>query len=164
MRIGQIESGARRAAFCPLDLAELAREVVEAFQPAAEEEGKSLVARLDTALPMAGDRELLVQMIANLLDNALRHTQAGVRVQVSGQRTARRVSLTVADDGPGVPLAELSAIFQPLYRAQSARTSPGTGLGLSLVAAIAELHGFECVASDNRPGLRITLATAEPED
>jgi signal transduction histidine kinase len=164
LRISQIESGARRAAFRPLDLAEVAREVVEAFQPAAEEEGKSLVARLDTALPMAGDRELLIQMIANLLDNALRHTQTGVRVQVSGQRTARGVSLTVVDDGPGVAQAELAAIFQPLYRAEQARTSPGTGLGLSLVAAVAELHGFECAASDNRPGLRITLATAEQEE
>ena len=164
LRIGQIEAGARRAAFRPLDLAEVAREVVEAYEPAAEEEGKTLVARLEESLPISGDRELLVQMIANLLDNALRHTQAGVRIEVSGRRTASGVSLAVADDGPGVAPAELTAIFQPLYRAESARTSPGTGLGLGLVAAIAELHGFECGASDNRPGLRITLATAEPED
>jgi len=164
LRIGQIEAGARRAAFRPLDLAEVAREVVEAYEPAAEAEGKTLVARLEEPLPMSGDRELLVQMIANLLDNALRHTQAGVRIEVSGQRTARGVSLAVADDGPGVAPAELTAIFQPLYRAEAARTSPGTGLGLSLVAAIAELHGFECGASDNHPGLEITLATAEAED
>jgi signal transduction histidine kinase len=163
LRIGQVEAGARRAAFRPLDLAKVAGEVVEAFQPAAEEEGKTLLARLDEPLPMSGDKELLVQMVANLLDNALRHTQAGVRIEVSGQCTARGVSLAVADDGPGVPLAELSAIFQPLYRAQSARTSPGTGLGLSLVAAIAELHGLECVASNNCPGLRVTLASAEKE-
>ncbi len=163
LRVGQIEAGARRAAFRPLDLAEVAHEVVEAYEPAAEEEGKTLVARLEEPLPMSGDRELLVQMIANLLDNALRHTQAGVRVEVSGQRTARGVSLAVADDGPGVAAAELAAIFQPLYRADAARTSPGTGLGLSLVAAIAELHGLECVASDNRPGLRVTLASAEEE-
>jgi signal transduction histidine kinase len=164
LRIGQIEAGARRAAFRPLDLAELAQEVVEAYEPAAEEEGKTLVARLEGPLPMSGDRELLVQMIANLLDNALRHTQAGVRVEVSGQRTARGVSLAVADDGPGVAGRELAAIFQPLYRAKQARTSPGTGLGLSLVAAIAELHGLECVASDNGPGLRVTLASTDEEE
>jgi signal transduction histidine kinase len=163
LRIGQIEAGARRAAFRPLDLAEVARDVVEAYAPAAEEEGKILVARLEEPLPMSGDRELLVQMIANLLDNALRHTQAGVRIEVGGKRTARGVALAVADDGPGVAPAELTAIFQPLYRAEQARSSPGTGLGLSLVAAIAELHGLACAASDRRPGLTITLATAEPE-
>ena len=164
LRIGQIEAGARRAAFRPLDLAEIAREVMEAFQPAAEEEGKTLVARLNEPLPMPGDRELLVQMIANLLDNALRHTQAGVRVELTGRRTANGVSLTVADDGPGVAPDELKAIFQRFYRADAARTSPGTGLGVSLVAAIAELHGLECTASDNCPGLRITLTTAQQEE
>jgi signal transduction histidine kinase len=164
LRIGQIEAGARRAAFRPLDLAEVAREVVEAYEPAAEEERKTLNARLDGPLPISGDRELLVQMIANLLDNALRHTPPGVRVEVSGRRSARGVELSVADDGRGVPPAELTAILQPLYRAEASRTSPGTGLGLSLVAAIAELHGFECSASDNRPGLRITLSSLEPAD
>ena len=87
LRIGQIEAGARRAAFRPLDLAEVAREVAEAFLPAAEEEGKAIVLRLDAPLPMSGDKELLVQMIANLLDNALRHTPAGVRIEVTGERT-----------------------------------------------------------------------------
>ncbi len=90
LRIGQIEAGARRAAFRPLDLAEVAREVVEAFQPAAEEEGKTLLARLDAPLPMSGDKELLVQMIANLLDNALRHTPRASGVEVSGRAHARR--------------------------------------------------------------------------
>ncbi len=160
LRIGQIEAGARRAAFRHIDLAEVAREVVEAFQPAAEEEGKAFIARLVEPLPMSGDKELLVQMIANLLDNALRHTEAGVRIEVGGRRTARGVSLAVADDGPGVRPEELAAIFQPFYRAETSRTSPGTGLGLSLTAAIAELHGLECAASDNHPGLRITLETA----
>ena len=164
LRIGQIEAGARRAAFRPLDLAEIAREVMEAFQPAAEEEGKTLVARLDEPLPMSGDRELLVQMIANLLDNALRHTQAGVLVELAGRRTADGISLTVADDGRGVAPEELKAIFQSFYRADAARTSPGTGLGLSLVAAIAELHRLDCAASDNCPGLRITLTTARQDD
>ena len=88
LRIGQVEAGARRAAFRPLDLAELAREVVETFAPAAEDESKTLVQRLDAPLPISGDKELLVQMIANLIDNALRHTPAGVRIEVGGERTA----------------------------------------------------------------------------
>ncbi len=163
LRIGQVEAGARRAAFRPVDLAEIARDVVEAFRPAAEEQGKTLVARLEAPLPLSGDKELLVQMIANLLDNALRHTPPGVRIEVLGGPTRPGVFLAVADDGPGVPPEELTAIFQPFHRADAARKSPGTGLGMSLVAAIAELHGLACEAEDNGPGLRVTLATA-PED
>ena len=164
LRIGQVEAGARRAAFRPLDLAEVAREVVEAFEPAAEQEGKAIVPRLDVSLPMSGDSELLVQMIANLIDNALRHTPAGVRIEVTGERTPQGVSLSVADNGPGVGPEELRSIFQRFYRADAARKSSGTGLGLSLVAAIAELHGLECEASDNRPGLRVTLTAAQEDD
>ena len=161
LRIGQIEAGARRAAFQPVDLAGIAREVVEAFQPAAEEERKTLIARLGEPLPMAGDRELLTQMTANLLDNALRHTPSGVQIEVVGERTPRGVSLSIADNGPGVAPQDLSAIFQRFYRAPAARGSPGSGLGLSLAAAIAELHGLDCSALDNRPGLRVTLTRAQ---
>ena len=163
LRIGEVEAGARRAAFHPLNLAEVAAEVVEAFQPAAEEEGKSLLCRLDLDLPIEGDRELLTQMLANLLDNALRHTPAGVRIEVAGERTPVGVSLSVSDDGPGVPAKDLKAIFRRFHRAEVPGQSPGTGLGLSLVAAIAELHCLECVGSDNRPGLRVTLTTAPAE-
>jgi signal transduction histidine kinase len=164
LRIGQIEAGARRAAFRPLNLAEIARETVEAFQPAAEEQGKGLHPRLGSELPISGDKELLTQMIANLLDNALRHTSKGVRIEVVGKRTPRGVSLAVADDGAGVTPRELETIFQRFYRADAARASAGSGLGLSLVAAIAELHGLECRASDNGPGLRVTLATADDDE
>ena len=164
LRIGQVEAGARRAAFRPLDLAEVAREVVEAFEPAAEEEGKAIVPHLDAHLPMSGDKELLVQMIANLIDNALRHTPAGVRIEVTGERTPQGVSLSVVDNGPGVGPEDLRAIFQRFYRADATRKSPGTGLGLSLVAAIAELHGLECAASDDRPGLRVTLTAAQEDE
>jgi len=164
LRIGQIEAGARRAAFKPIDLAEIARDVVEAFQPAADEGGRTLVSRLDTPLPMLGDRELLTQMVANLLDNALRHTPQGVRIAVGGDRSAYGVRLTVEDNGPGVDQRDLPAIFQRFYRGDAARGSPGSGLGLSLVAAIAELHGLDCSASDNHPGLKVTLTTAAREE
>ena len=164
LRIGQIEAGARRAAFKPIDLAEIARDVVEAFQPAADEGGRTLVSRLDKPLPMQGDRELLTQMIANLLDNALRHTPQGVRIVVAGDQLARGVCLTVEDNGPGVNPRDLPAIFQRFYRGDAARNSPGSGLGLSLVAAIAELHGLECSASDNHPGLKVTLTTADQDE
>ena len=112
---------------------------------------------------MSGDKELLTQMVANLFDNALRHTPAGARIEVAGERTRGGVSLSVADNGAGVAPEELRAIFDRFYRADAARALPGSGLGLSLVAAIAELHGLDCSASDNHPGLRVTLATS-PED
>jgi signal transduction histidine kinase len=163
LRIGQVEAGARRAGFRLLDLAEVAREVVEAFAPAADDEGKALVARLDVPLPIAGDKELLVQMIANLIDNAVRHTPAGVSIEVAGMRTRDGIALAVSDDGPGVAVEDLASIFKRFFRAGHAQDASGNGLGLALVAAIAELHGLDCRPSDNRPGLRITIATT-PED
>ncbi len=164
LRIGQVEAGARRAAFRPLDLAQIARDVIEAFQPAADDQAKSLALRLDEPMPMSGDKELLTQMIANLIDNGLRHAPRGVRIEVVGERTPRGVRLSVADNGPGVDPRDLKAIFQRFYRTDAARPLPGSGLGLSLIAAIADLHGLECSASDNHPGLRVTLTTADPED
>jgi signal transduction histidine kinase len=163
LRIGQVEAGARRAAFRPLDLAEVAREVAEAFAPAAEDEGKTLVTRLDVLLPLAGDKELLAQMIANLIDNALGHTPAGVRIEVGGERTPAGIALSVSDNGPGVAPADMEAIFHRFYRAGEAHLASGTGLGLALVAAIADLHGLDCRASDNGPGLSVTVATAVEE-
>jgi signal transduction histidine kinase len=164
LRIGQVEAGARRAGFRPLDLAEIAREVVEAFQPAAEDEGKTLALRLDQPLPISGDKELLTQMIANIVDNSLRHAPKGVRVEVAGDRMPGGIQLSVADDGPGVDSRELKVIFGRFYRADAARSTPGSGLGLNLVAAIADLHGLECSASDNHPGLRVTLKTADSSE
>ncbi len=157
LRIGQIEAGARRAGFKPVDLAAVAREVVEAFQPAADEEGKTLVADLSAALPLSGDRELLTQMVANLVDNALRHTPREYAHRRGERAPAGAGRLTVSDNGPGAPPAELGRIFERFYRLDAARATPGDGLGLSLVAAIAELHGMACAASDNRPGLSIAL-------
>jgi signal transduction histidine kinase len=135
--------------------------LVETFSPVVEENGKVLVSRLDTPLPVQGDRDLLVQMIVNLLDNALQHTPPGTRIEVVGESGAKNVSLAVADNGPGVPANERNVIFQRYHRSEASRGSPGTGLGLSLVAAIAQLHGFECLAADNGPGLRVTLTLAE---
>jgi signal transduction histidine kinase len=157
LRIGQIETGARRAGFKSVDLAAIALEVAEAFQPAAVDEGKTLAIALGAALPILGDRELLTQLAANLIDNAIRHTPSGSRIEVSSARTRNCWQLSVADDGPGVPLSDRSRIFERFHRIGSAQAKPGNGFGLSLVAAIAELHGGQVSAADNRPGLKIVF-------
>ena len=114
---------------------------------------------------MSGDRELLTQMVANLVDNALRHTPNGTRIVVASAPTLGALRLTVSDNGPGVPEAERGRIFERFHRLDAARATPGNGLGLSLVAAIAELHGVAYVACDNRPGLTIALEMpVQPED
>lgn len=157
LRIAQIETGARRAGFRPFDLAAIARDVAEAFQPAADEEGKTLTIDLSMPLPMSGDRELLSQMVANLTDNALRHTMPGARIDVRTARLGDVAALVIADTGPGVPEKERARIFERFYRLDASRTTPGDGLGLSLVAAIVELHEMRIVVEDNQPGLRVLL-------
>ena len=162
LRIGQIEAGARRAGFRPVSLAAIARNVVEAFAAAAEEEGKPISCDFDGEFALVGDPELLTQMLANCVDNALRHTPAGAHIRVEGrERDGRRVA-SVSDDGPGVPPADLQRIFERFHRLDAARATPGAGLGLSFVAAIAELHGLDLRAFDNHPGLRIEFAAPSP--
>lgn len=162
LRIAQIESGSRRANFRDIDLAAIALEVAEAFRPAATDEGKTLSLDLDTRLPIVGDRELLTQLAANLIDNAIRHTPHGAHIQVKGVKDEAGARLIVADDGPGVPAAERDRIFGRFYRLDNARTTPGDGLGLSLVAAIAELHGAKVSTLDNGPGLKVAVDLARP--
>jgi signal transduction histidine kinase len=116
--------------------------------------------QLDMPLPLQGDRELLTQMIANCLDNALTHTPPGVGIEIEGRLGPSGVTLSVADHGPGVPQEDLPKLFEPFFRGDASRASPGSGLGLSLVAAVAELHGLACSVSDNRPGLRISFQEA----
>ena len=165
LRIGQIEGGRVGPLRQNLDHAEIARDVVDAFRPAAEEQGRALVARLDEPLPLQGDRELLIQMIANCLDNALIHTPPGVRIEVEGARGPTGAMLRVADVGTRRSLRTIWAkLFDPFFRSDASRTSPGSGLGLRLVAAIAELHGLVCSVSDNRPGLKVTVAATSPDD
>jgi signal transduction histidine kinase len=157
LRIAQIETGARRAGFKAVDLSAIAREVAEAFQLAADDEGKTLTIETDAALSLAGDEELLKQMVANVIDNALRHTPKGARIDVRSEHVNNVAALVIGDNGDGVPEAERQRIFERFYRLDAARTTPGDGLGLSLVAAIAELHGLKVAARDNRPGLSIAI-------
>ena len=110
-----------------------------------------------TVPPIDGDAELLTQLCANLVENAMRHSPAGARIVVSAERQAEHLVLVCADDGPGIPESERAKVFQRLYRIDKSRTTPGNGLGLSLVKAIAELHRAEVILADNSPGLRVTI-------
>lgn len=157
LRIAQIEGGALRDRFQPVDMAALCRDMVEMFDAAAEDSGHSLT--LATAAPctVSGDRELLGQVLANLIENGLRHVPRGGRVTVSLMEESGRVCLTVADTGPGIPEAERENVLRRLYRLETSRTTPGNGLGLSMVAAICELHGATLTLGDADPGLSVTI-------
>lgn len=153
LRIAQIEGGARRAAFRPCDLAAIARTVVEAFAPSAEESRQSLTLAVEGAPTIDGDAELLTQMLVNLVENALRHAGEDAHIQVRVSSGEGAAVLSVTDDGPGVPEAEHARLFDRFYRLERSRSTPGSGLGLALVAAVARLHGAEVGLADAGPGL-----------
>jgi signal transduction histidine kinase len=157
LRIAQIEAGTRTAGFRDIDLSELFETVLEAYSVVAEDEGKSLSARVAPSLKVQGDGDLITEMLANLIDNAIRHTSPGTHIEVSLANRGSQLVASVADDGPGVLQSERERIFRRFYRLEKSMGTPGNGLGLSLVSAVAELHGMELSASDNAPGLRMTL-------
>lgn len=157
LRIAQIEAGAKRAEFAAVDLQSLGMKVGEIYAPVMEDTGHSFITRLAPVPSLKGDRQLLLQVIANLLDNAITHTPSGCVVELSCEEEAGLVVLTVTDNGPGVPREEREKVLRRFYRGEQSRTTPGSGLGLSLVAAVAELHGAELTLADNKPGLRVTV-------
>jgi signal transduction histidine kinase len=157
LRIAQIEAGKRRSGFKQMSLSAMVQEVVEAFSPSAEESGHALSARIAAGVNAIGDSELVTQMLVNLTENSLNHTPAGTAIEISLERTSNGSCLSVADRGPGVPPEERERIFQKFYRLEQSRTTPGTGLGLSLVAAVADLHGVRVRVEDNQPGLLVAL-------
>lgn len=157
LRIAQIESGARRSALRDVALREILESVVEAYALSTEEGGRSLATRIAGEGRIRGDSDLLVQMFANLIENALTHTPTGSSIIVTLDDTPAGVTASVCDDGPGVPEHEREKIFQRFYRLEASRTSPGTGLGLSLVAAVAKLHGARVDVANTHPGLCIAV-------
>ncbi|HTK34019.1 MAG TPA: ATP-binding protein [Caulobacteraceae bacterium] len=158
LRISEIERGARRAAFRPLDLAATAGLVVEGFAPSAEEGGRFLSLVADGPVPVEGDAELLAQLVVNLVENGLRHTPVGSAVRVVVRRDEEGPVLSVIDDGPGVVMAEQERLFDRFYRLERSRSTPGSGLGLALVAAIAKLHGARAGLFDAGPGLEARIS------
>jgi signal transduction histidine kinase len=152
LRIAEVEAGARRAAFAALDLAPALRGLGELYEASAEAAGQQLELLVPDALPLVGDRDLLVQAVANLLDNALKFTPAGGTVRLSAAIDGGEVVIMVADEGPGIAEADRARAGERFFRADAARTTPGSGLGLSLVRAVAGLHRGRLVLGESRPG------------
>jgi signal transduction histidine kinase len=157
LRIAQVEAGMRHGSFAELDLSGLIEHLVMTYAPVAEEFGKRLICSIAPRIRIRGDRELLAQMLVNLIENALRHTPGGTALSVTLDNNGEGPLAVVADDGPGVPRAEREKIFRRFYRLETSRTTPGSGLGLALVAAVAELHQISIRLADNRPGLQVML-------
>jgi signal transduction histidine kinase len=161
LRISQIEAQGRRAGFRIVDLAETAAQVAELFDAAAEEHGGRITVTGAASAPVLGDRDLLFDAISNLLDNAIRHGGAG-EIVVEVAAAADGAVVSVADHGPGIPADERTQVFKRFYRLERSRSSPGNGLGLSLVAAVAQLHEARIDVADNHPGLRIRVRFPRP--
>ncbi len=160
LRIGQIEGGAGRTRFEAVDLSAILERVRLAYEAAAEDAGKVLSARIAPGVVVEGDPQLLTQLFANLLENALRHAGERASISISLTQIGGIVAAVVADDGPGVPAGERQRVLRRFYRLDTSRSTPGSGLGLSLVVAIAELHGAELRLSDNNPGLAAEIRFA----
>jgi len=167
LSIARLEAGAVREAMHEVDVSALVRDVAELYEPAAEDHGIILESRISKDIRISGDRQLLGQAVANLIDNAIKYG-----IQESGSRarkntgviklTARRrngaVEIVVSDRGPGIPAAQRKRVLKRFVRLEESRSQPGSGLGLSLVAAVARLHGGMVRLEDNKPGLKAVLS------
>jgi signal transduction histidine kinase len=156
-RISQIEASDRTAAFRTVNLAEIVHEVVELYDAAAEEKGGQIDTVGDQRVLITGDRDLLFDAVANLVDNAIKHGREAGRVAVEVRDSDAGASIAVSDQGPGIPGDEIRNVFKRFYRLERSRQTPGNGLGLSLVAAVARLHGAQIETLDNAPGLTVRL-------
>jgi signal transduction histidine kinase len=157
LRIARIESGSQRAAFAEVNLAPLAGDVAELYDPVAADKGQTLTVAAANPAPVVGDRDLLFQALSNLVDNAVKYTPEGGRVSLSVAPRANAVVIEVADTGPGIPRELHGEVFRRFFRADDSRSTPGSGLGLSMVEAVVALHGGSIALDDNRPGLRVRV-------
>ncbi|MFQ3623378.1 MAG: ATP-binding protein [Acetobacteraceae bacterium] len=165
LRISEIEAGARRSAFAPFDLAATMEDAASLYEALAEEKGVRFAASLPGRLEMVGDRDLVLQALANLLDNAIKFTPAGGEVRFGAEAQGEWLEVTVSDTGPGIPEAERARVTERFYRSETSRGAPGSGLGLTLVEAVAHLHGGSLgfAAGPDGSGLRATLRLARGE-
>ncbi|HUF73427.1 MAG TPA: HAMP domain-containing sensor histidine kinase [Gammaproteobacteria bacterium] len=165
LRIARIESGAYRKAFATIDLGPIVDDIADLYEATAEDKLVELRRKTIDDAFVFGDRELLAQALTNLLDNAVKHTPPGGHIDLELRRHEGTIHLVVADSGPGVPAESRERVLQRFARLDESRSTPGSGLGLALVRAVADQHDAKLVLTDNGPGLRVTLtlpATGSP--
>jgi len=157
LRISALELGTARSRIVETDLSDCILHLLDVYRPVAEDARHVLVSAIEPGTHGRADPEMLVQAVTNLIENAILHTPAGSSIQVGLARHDDGVLLWVADDGPGIPDAERAHVLKRFYRLDGSRGTPGSGLGLALVAAVASVHGATLRLADNHPGLRVEL-------
>jgi signal transduction histidine kinase len=161
LMIARAEAGAPSGAFADVDVSEVARDVAELYEPAAEEQGLTLATSIAPGVRLRGNRELIGQALVNLVENALKYYEPddGKRgtIGIAVRSTDGRVRIEVSDNGPGIPAEDRERVVERFVRLEKSRTEPGSGLGLSLVSAVARLHRGELRIEDNTPGVRATI-------
>jgi len=166
LMIARAESGQARDDMSEFDAAEIAHDIGELYEPLAEQKGIALKVEADAPAKVKGNRELVSQALANLVDNAIKYTEprdlasngATPEIVVRALNEGDRILLTVADSGPGIPEADRARVVERFVRLEQSRSQPGSGLGLSLASAVARLHGGELTLADNQPGLKSVIA------
>ena len=166
LMIARAESGQARDDMNEFDAAEIAHDIGELYEPLAEQKGIALKVEADAPAKVKGNRELVSQALANLVDNAIKYTEPRARavngmtpeIVVRARNEGDRILLTVADSGPGIPEADRARVVERFVRLEQSRSQPGSGLGLSLASAVARLHGGELTLADNQPGLKSVIA------
>ncbi|HKF10968.1 MAG TPA: ATP-binding protein [Xanthobacteraceae bacterium] len=161
LMIARAESGQARDGMAEIDAAEIARGVGELYEPLADDKGIHLKVEAPTAAPLHGNRELISQALANLVDNAIKYggiNGADAEIIVTARGEGDRILLAVADSGSGIPAADRGRVVERFVRLEQSRSQPGSGLGLSLASAVARLHGGELKLEDNYPGLKTVIS------
>lgn len=156
LRIAQIESRVRQRRFATVNLSDISNRIFEAYESVVEDAGQTFSADITPDIHVSGDKDLLTQLLANLVENAMRHCPAGTKIRLT-LIDGMTPTLAVTDTGPGIPTDERKQVLQRFYRLEGSRTTSGSGLGLALVNAIADTHGATLAFSDNSPGLRVEL-------
>jgi signal transduction histidine kinase len=158
LSIAELDAGAAHPMLEPLDLGRLVADVAELYAPLAEERGLAFSVDAPDGLQVRGERHLMSQALSNLVDNAIKYTPRGGAVTVAAHRAGGQCEVTIADSGPGIPAADRERVQDRFVRLEASRHQPGSGLGLSLVRAVARVHGGALRLEDNAPGLRAVLA------
>tara|TARA_R110002124_G_scaffold218645_2_gene384543 strand:+ start:20570 stop:21946 length:1377 start_codon:yes stop_codon:yes gene_type:complete len=164
LRIAQLEGGTGRTAFGPVQPSEIIERAFEAYQPVCEEAGHALTVSINSAQPVSGDADLLVQLLSNLIENAIVHSGQPTQISLECFDEGDQVVLAVRDSGQGIPASERENVTRRFHRLDASRNTPGSGLGLALVRAIAQLHGGRLVLASNKPGLLAQIYLPRPAE